>query len=420
MHKTTSWLAMAALAGFSFLSGIETDQITEKAVLNLTVYNPSEFVRVDEDFLISFKLLDEGIHHFNPDHCIVKSAGKELPTQKIDQDQDGFPDHFLVICDFEPMESKAMTVVQDPQLSRSKFRKRAQAELSVKEGGQFIDRVYHGGHFKNIQSLVVPPEHTDHSFYIRYEGPGWESDKIGYRLYLDWRNAIDIFGKKTSSLVLQDVGQDGFDSYHEMSDWGMDILKVGESLGIGSFGMWHQGRVHRVSQTETVSCKIASDGPLEAAILTDYSGWTVADHKYDLSSLLSIRAGSRLTKNVLQISPPGDNLCTGIVKHPDVTLITHPAGHGEWNYLATYGSQSLAGDHLGMAIIYREEQLLRKTEDDHSWVLVLSPSDGHLTYYFLAAWEGEVEGIKNVAEFSQYLVRILDGLNRPVTILTSE
>ena len=59
------------------------------------------------------------------------------------------------------------------------------AEISVKEGGKWNDRKYEGGTFKNVQSLDLDPRHTDHSFDIRFEGPGWESNKIAYRLYLD-------------------------------------------------------------------------------------------------------------------------------------------------------------------------------------------------------------------------------------------
>ncbi len=97
---------------------------------------------------------------------------------------------------------------------------------------------YQGGEFKPVGKLLVDEKHTDHSFDIQFEGPGWESDKIGYRIYLDWRNAIDIFGKKTDAMVLHNVGLDGFDSYHEMQDWGVDILKVGSALGIGTLAFW--------------------------------------------------------------------------------------------------------------------------------------------------------------------------------------
>src|SRR5699024_10733179 len=77
------------------------------------------------------------------------------------------------------------------------YKKRTQAELSIKKGGKFENREYIGGKFENVDSLRVPDEHTDHSWFIRYEGPGWESDKVGYRFYLDWRNATDVFGKTT-------------------------------------------------------------------------------------------------------------------------------------------------------------------------------------------------------------------------------
>ena len=104
------------------------------------------------------------------------------------------------------------------------------AELSRKTGGSWEGREYMDGEFENVDSLDVPKEHTDHSWYIRYEGPGWENKQVGYRLYLDWRNAIDIFGKKVDTMVLSKVGQDGFDSYHENADWGQDILKAGKSM----------------------------------------------------------------------------------------------------------------------------------------------------------------------------------------------
>ena len=112
------------------------------------------------------------------------------------------------------------------------------AEISIKEGGEWQGKKYVGDDFtfKNVEYLKAPDSLTDHSYYLRYEGPGWESSKVGYRLYFDWRNAIDIFGKKVDTMVLSKVGLDNYDSYHEESPWGQDILKAGKSLGIGSYG----------------------------------------------------------------------------------------------------------------------------------------------------------------------------------------
>ncbi|WP_449398367.1 DUF4861 family protein [Chryseobacterium wanjuense] len=110
----------------------------------------------------------------------------------------------------------------------------------MKEGGKWEGNKYVGGTFKNVQEFTLPSEHTDHSYDIRYEGIGLENNQIGYRLYLDWRNATDIFGKKVNTLVLPEVGQDGFESYHHDAPWGQDILNSGRTIGIGSYGRYDE------------------------------------------------------------------------------------------------------------------------------------------------------------------------------------
>ena len=70
---------------------------------------------------------------------------------------------------------------------------RTHAELSVRQGGQWQDTEYVANDFQftSVESFTSPEQLTDHSYYLRYEGPGWENDLVGYRLYLDWRNGIE-------------------------------------------------------------------------------------------------------------------------------------------------------------------------------------------------------------------------------------
>ena len=332
-------------------------------------------------------------------------------------DNNGVPDEITFVTDFASKEKKSLTVRYTKSGTREReYPKRTQAELSHKFGGKFVGKEYEGGKFKNVQSFRVPPGFMDHSWYIRYEGPGWESDKVGYRFYLDWRNAIDIWGKKVPDIILQNVGLDGFDSYHEMSDWGMDILKVGESLGIGSIAIWDQDKANRVSVTDSVICYIIANGPVYSQIQTKYYGWKIGNQKYDLISDLSITAGSRLTKHSLLISDSPSNLCTGIVKLPETMLIKKFDGGSEWTYFATYGKQSLAEDSLGMAVLYKNSDLIELNEDSLNHVVILKPIDGKLEYYFLAAWEKEPGGIQNEAEFVQYLDNVVTELNTPLKV----
>src|SRR5690606_20740351 len=213
-------------------------------------------------------------------------------------------------------ESTVEKVVETPKSEGLSY-----AEISVKEGGKWVDRKYEGGGaFQNVNQLDVPKEHTDHSFYIRYEGPGWESDKVGYRLYLDWRNAIDIFGKKTHEKVLPQVGQDNFDSYHEMSDWGMDILKAGKSLGIGSIGRFHDGKVLHFENVEATAASI-DNSEQESTVVVNYTGWETAGDKIDLKSELTIKPGDRYTKHTITPSKAISGISTGIVKFDAIELL---------------------------------------------------------------------------------------------------
>ena len=295
------------------------------------------------------------------------------------------------------------------------YQKRTQAEISHKVNGRFENRKYIGGEFQNVEALRVPDEHTDHSYFIRYEGPGWESDKVGYRFYLDWRNAVDVFGKKTNEMVLQDVGQDGFDSYHEMAPWGMDVMKVGESLGIGSIAHFENGKARRVDEVDSVHTLISENGPVFSAVTTKYHGWTVADG-IDLTSHISIHAGSRLTHQQIAFPGSGTPLCTGIGKDAKAKLFSSKGNKKAWGYLATYGPQSLNDDNLGVAVLFPPQDLIEFTEDAKSHIVRLKERNNAVEYYYLAAWELEPEGIKDEAAFLDYLEKVAAELANPVRV----
>ncbi len=379
---------------------------------NISIENLISTARIDEPVILDLK---KAISDIN---TTEENLNFKIPFQLIDSDEDGANDQLMLLMNFEAKEIKNIGL-QDILITDSiiNFPKRTQAEISYKIDGEWKEREYIGGHFTNTNELIVPPEHKDHSWFIRYEGPGWESDKVGYRFYLDWRNATDIFGKKTNDMVLQNVGQDGFDSYHEPSDWGMDVLKVGKSLGVGSIGMWVNGKAERIAETSSLESKIICNGNIFSKIKTIYHGWRIDDKQIDLTSYLSIVAGSRMTHEEILLSENVENLCTGIVKLPEADFISQsqPRNSG-WGYIATYGKQSLNEDNLGLAVLFKNDDLGEMTEDEFSHVIVLKPKFKKLDYYFLGAWELEKEGIKNKQQFIDYLNEMVERLNQPITI----
>lgn len=415
---------------FSSCQQGSTDRYFDGDPLEVTIRNASnvglrsQWVTIDLSDKKDLQLLVSGGE-------IVVQVGDSLdvPFHVNDTDSDLQIDELSVLCDLAPSETKNVKIGR-PSKSSKPFtpQRMTYAEIAVKQGGQWVDKyaatgnfqpVYEGGDFVSIDNLKVPQAHRDHSNYIKYEGPGWESDKIGYRLYLDQRNAIDVFGKTTTEMVLAKVGLDGFESYHHMANWGMDIFKVGKSLGIGSLGYWTGNRALRVEDTDSISCEILTQSHFGSGVRISHYGWDLGDNKTNVTATLSITPSSRMTKHHIVLDEKLPNLCTGIIKHANADVILPQALNGGWRYFATYGKQSLNDDNLGLFVIYRDSDIMEITEDEHSYVLVLMPEQQQLTYFFGAAWELEPNGIKTREAFVNYLENLVAQLNAPIEVLSA-
>lgn len=379
----------------------------------IQVTNPSAQAREAVLITVSSTDLSKVAGSLRPDHLTVWLNGKEIPSQfNAGPSDEGL---CFVIDKIEPHQQLTF-VLQSITGQRPDYTKRTQAELSHKTGGQFVNREYAGGAFQNVEYLRVPPEHKDHSWFIRYEGPGWESDKVGYRFYLDQRNATDVFGKLTTDMVLQQVGLDGFDSYHHMQPWGMDVMKVGKSLGLGSIGSLMNGKIERVEKTDSVTCRITQNGAVYSSIETRYLGWKLGDKKHNLQSFLSIHAGSRISKQLLRFDAAPENVSTGIVKDKTASLISDPGSKDKFGYVATWGRQSLNNDELGLVVFFDRANFVSFTEDEFSHVVKLQPKQGAVQYYFAAAWVKEPGGILNEEQFRKYINEAAIELAQPVKV----
>lgn len=410
------------------------------ATLQLT--NPSPQPRVDEPIWLPLADLAET----SPAWRVTDPAGNTLANQQVDRDGDGTLDHLLVIV---PQLQQSLTLTLTPVTQATPWPARSHAELSIKRGGTWQGARYVGGQFESVRQLTTPAQYTDHSEYIRYEGPGIESDKVAYRIYLDWRNGFDIYGNITGKPTLHQVGLDGYESYHSMQSWGLDLLKVGQSLGTGGFGFWDGNQVQSVGDVVSHSAEIRADGPMYSAFAIDYHGWRlpaqqVRDSKapngvrqlpapsqpkpqvqLDVHAQFAMVAGSRLVHTQVSLKPQGKPyqrspellpaMAIGLGKNPNAELFTgtlESSGH-QYTYLATWGKQSLNNDDLGMAVLVKRGAVQEFTADSNNHVAVLKPAGNQFEYYFLAAWSGEPHGITSKADFINYLQHEAQRLTSP-------
>ena len=291
------------------------------------------------------------------------------------------------------------------------YPKRTYAEITHKVGGEFEGNKYVGGYsWVKPNYLRVLGSFRDHAYYIKYEGPGWESDKVAFRFYLDQRNGIDVFAKKVPGIVLPAVGVDGYDNYHKMDNWGMDNARVGKSLGLGSIAIWDGSKAIRVEERDSAIAYIQQDGKVRSQVNTTFYGWNANGVKCNLQSLISIDAGSRASHMELKVDKAIDNITTGIIINKNAEY-RHVNGE-KWSYIATFGKQSMNdGDIQGLVIFYRTKQLISLEKDSLNHLVVLKPVNGYVDYYFMPTWELDWEPVVTEADFQRCIDEVLARLN---------
>jgi hypothetical protein len=187
----------------------------------------------------------------------------------------------------------------------------------------------------------------------------------------------------------------------------MDILKVGASLGTGGFGFWNGKGVDLVSHLAGWDATITEAGGAYASFRISYKGWQVSGVTTNVNADFSMHAGSRLVHTHLRFDRALPKLAIGVVKHPDTELIVSSTDVTDmaYVYVASWGKQSLDGDSLGMAVLFRRGTLDHQETTSTDYVAVVDPEGQDYDYHFLAAWAGEPGGITTKEAFVAYLER---------------
>ncbi len=389
--------------------------------VSLTIQNTSDKNVVDYMAEVPLSVLKK-----LPVGNYVAIVDNQTVPVEITADLKGVSKALFPIASIGAKEIKNVTITVG---DANKYPKRTYSELSHRIGGSpknfTYDRKDTVFTWVKPNYMKVPGSFRDHAFYIKYEGPGWESDKVAFRFYLDQRNAVDVFAKSTPGIVLPQIGIDGYENYHnpKVSHWGVDNMTVGDALGIGSIAYWNGEKAGRVGERDSVECFIQADGKIRSQVMTTYFGWNVDGVKYNLKSLISIDAGSRASHMELQANKNIPNLATGIIKKDGAELLISNEKNVEWSYIATWGKQSQKDKYqdssmMGLVVFVRTKQIKEITSDNLNQVVVLKPENGYVDYYFMPTWEHDWEPVVTKADFMKCIDEVLTRLNNPVTIKT--
>lgn len=295
--------------------------------------------------------------------------------------------------------------------------KRVAVTLEVQDGGTLQEGAIKGGVFHQRTSFTPPPSHFIHDGLIAFEGIGWESDRVAYRLYLDERNVPDLFGKFGPDIIFPHIGR-GFDDYQYPRDWGGDIYKVGDALGMGGLGVLREGKAAQLGRSR-ITGKVIAQGPITAIAAVDAEG--VRGTGASLNARYAISAGSALTFVDADARGFSNPLVAGLTLHATDEEVPGSAS-GPWRYIALWGPQEHGEDHIGTALFYRAEDVEAAPQRDGASLFIRFKNRDRISYAFAGRWvqEGKAvpgyKGIRDLAGFRGWLEETREDLGHPIEI----
>jgi len=349
--------------------------------IKIAVTNPTAAASPNTDVVVSIAEIRKVASDFTPGVVVVTStAGKtveedeailqteELPSQVDDLDQDGAGDELAFQIDLLPHQTRIVTISYGEQNRVSLLR------------GDY-------------------PPRTNAMFSRKFEGLGWESERIAFRLYFDPRNAIDLYAKKRPTLQLTMYASPGY-GYHDESPDGRDIFQVGSSLGIGGAGAIIDGKLVKVAEVKERKWRILSVGPVRSIVELEYDGWKVGGQTITLCSRITQWAGERGFWHTIRTEPAVETqFVTDVPWVKSIAALTSgKTSESRPSWVATWGEQVLApgakstkfveGENLGLAVItVMPHATLEEDAFDH--FVKFDLQRGIANWYAMAAWDQE-------------------------------
>src|SRR5260370_22896726 len=320
----------------------------------LPITNPVPLARL-ESFALPVAQLKRIDPAFNAGNAIVVATNAanpaddarvlqaaELPSQADDLDGDGKYDELVFQIDLAAGQTRIVTIAYGDQAAIQRLRAR-------------------------------DPVRTAMKFATRYEGLGWESEDIAWRIYFDKRNAIDIYGKRRPGLYLDMFAAPEY-VYHLESPMGRDIFKVDPTLGVASVAAIVNGKAMPVADVAERKWRVLASGPVRSIGEYEFKGWKIDGKTIDMVSRFTQWAGEHGFHHRITVSDgTGLELAAALPKKPGIEPLMTSLGRNmlavvTWGHQVVIpgtkaGTTELPHDDLGLALMGSNTQLATQQQD---------------------------------------------------------
>jgi unsaturated rhamnogalacturonyl hydrolase len=244
----------------------------------------------------------------------------------------------------------------------------------------------------------------------------WESDRFAYRVYGpalaatgEVSSGIDLWAKRVRHPVI-----DGWykrDDYHKDHGEGLDFYKVGPSRGCGGIGLWKNGKL--ATSGNFKSSKVLAAGPLRVSFQLDYEAWGPDKTKVTESRVVSLDAGSNLSRFEVKLAGASGKLPVAVgIQRLAPKVPAHVDAKAGW--ASTWEAHESYGE-IGCGAVLPGTKPKVVEADGHTLLVAPEPAGKPFVYYAGGGWSKGLD-FTSGAEWNQYLEDFVRRQGAPIRV----
>ncbi len=352
--------------------------------------------------------------------AVVTIDGKEIPSQLDDINGDGKNDELCFLTDMDKKSKQTFSVTLSEEKSSKIYDPQVYVEMlltnkKIKSSNK--QDLY-------ISSLTVD-NGTNPYWMLHHHGPAFENDMVGYRIYFDHRQTVDIYGKYRKGLELKQT-QFYPDKEQKAAGFGDDVLWVGQTFGLGALRGWDGKAPQMLQDVDHRTMTIVSRGPLRTIVEVIDEGWNTMNagkEKIDMTTRYTLYAGRRDCFVDIKFNKPVPEyqLATGIINVKNSVELSDNKGlRGCWGIDWPVSAKDSVGhkrETVGLGILIPAKNVVSElpaNKDNYPYVVGNFTDEFHYNITFCS--DNESFGYHSSDAWFEYLKAWKEELLNPVVI----
>ncbi len=375
----------------------------------ITVQNPSGYERKSQPVVLALSRHAD----FAVTKAVVKVGEKELPSQLDDMDGDLRADELAFVADIPAGATQCFTIILSDETGQNTYEQQTDAYIKLNDIKEKHPRVL---------SVTYPGDADILDMYNSIYGHGavFENHLMAYRIYMDHRQSIDLYGKTSPQLEMNVTGFYTTDAQLAQG-YGCDILWAGQSVGAGSFRGYRNEQPCYIDTVAWRRQTVMASGPVRSIVEVADKHWVYKGRPIDMTQRYTLYAGRRDVSVDIRIEGASaeEIFCTGIQKLEEqpVGFIRDNGLCGSWGFNVPEKSAPEHREGVGLGLYVHPDNRKAMKEDSYNYLTLLRTDDnGRIRYTVATCAERENGGFKNAGDWFDYLTQWRDELSTPCVV----